>query len=453
MMAQDPSARGVRLTVDTLKTQGYGRVAPPPPSSSEGPTTPTSTTAYSNGPGSPYDSSLGSPMSGVSRQQSLWGGRTPGRRLSVPSGASPFPTPSHHPLYPAPYLSPISSSSHRSDGSSHTNSIYGGSPTSSVYSVARYETTAEADRRRRTWHPSTFSGHPRPATSGLSFFQTPDAPRPAFAPQAVTAASPGQRLPGIETFDQMSLRPVTPSPPARRPSPPLLADGAHHRPPLFSGSSDRSITTVHERKGHASWDMSLHQNLTKLDLANGNGTPPTEAGVWGRQLLTEMDSAAAASSSSASAYRGVEGLASSALWQPLVPGGAAAVTHPELPKQKRLSQSDHYPPPAPAAGQALTSRPGRERRQGWYNGPLGGGMLRQQQQGQQGQIQAAAHGVRTSPEDSSSSDGVPTPSATSTEWHPSIVHANGYIERNLGRGGVGGGGGGGDGGGRGFHVC
>ena len=36
--------------------------------------------------------------------------------------------------------------------------------------------------------------------------------------------------------------------------------------------------------------------------------------------------------------------------------------------------------------------------------------------------------MRTSPEDSSSSEGVPTPGTSAAEIHPAIMHSNGYIE-------------------------
>ena len=108
MMGHDSSARA-RLTLDTMRAQS--QVSAPPGSytyanqSSAGPSTPTSTT-YSNGPGSPYGSSIGSPISGVTRQLGLWGGQTPGRRLSVPSAANPFQSPHGH-LQAPPYLSPL----------------------------------------------------------------------------------------------------------------------------------------------------------------------------------------------------------------------------------------------------------------------------------------------------------------------------------------------------------
>jgi hypothetical protein len=50
----------------------------------------------------------------------------------------------------------------------------------------------------------------------------------------------------------------------------------------------------------------------------------------------------------------------------------------------------------------------KNRRQAWYNGPP----------------QAA----RTSPEDSSSSDGIPTPGMTAVEVNPMIMHSSGFVE-------------------------
>lgn len=134
----------------------------------------------------------------------------------MPSGPIQFQSPQSN-AYPSPYLSPLTPSNVST--SSNFSSTFG-SPTTSTYSWQRRESAAaEAEWRRRTWHPSTYTytNYSRPATSGLSYYQTPDAPRPAFAPQAATAASQPHRLPGIETFDQIPRRQTTP--PARGPSP------------------------------------------------------------------------------------------------------------------------------------------------------------------------------------------------------------------------------------------
>ena len=381
MMASDPTAR-TRLTLDTLRSQqstppthyAYSKDSP-----SGDISTPTSTT-FSNGPSSPgYGSSLGSPISTASRSLGLWGGRTPGRRLSVPSGANPFQSP-HGNTFPPPYLSPLTPS-HGSMNSSNSSLL--GSPTSSTYSYSRHDSAvaAEAEWRRRTWHPTTYSNYSRPATSGLSYYQTPDAPQPAFAPQAAAAASQPKRLPGIETFDQIPRLPVTPP---HRGASPMQVD-TPSRPPIYPGASEPS--GPNDRRGHASWDMSLHRNLTKLDIANG--TPPRDAGLWGQQTIAEIQNAAT---------------------NPSIPLSYPAKQtfrfgHQE--SQKRPAEHANLQPPTP----------NKIKRQGWYNGPLPN-------------AQQAIVAQRTSPEDSSSSDGVPTPSTSSAEYHPSIVHSNGYIETN-----------------------
>lgn len=383
MMAHDSSARA-RLTLDTMRAQGQVSTLPGSYTYanqlSAGPSTPTSTT-YSNGPRSPYDSSVGSPISSVSRQFGLWGDQTPGRRLSVPSGANPFQAPHGH-IQAPPYLSPLMPSNMSTNSS---NSSLFASPTSSTYSFARNENAAaaEAEWRRRTWHPSTYSNYQRPATSGLSYYLTPDAPGPAFAPQAVAAAGQSQRLPGIETFDQMSQVPK--SSPQLGPSP--IPSESPSRPQLFQSSSDRNVPGPHDRRGHLSWDMSLHQNLTKLDIANG--TPPKEPGVWGKQVIAEMQNAASGYSQP----------------QPY-PSSTPSTATSSQESQKRPTGLDHYP---------HATTPIRARRMGWYNGPLA-------------TVQQTSAIQRPSPEDSSSSEGVPTPSASSAEYYPSIVHANGYIE-------------------------
>lgn len=369
-MANDSPARN-RLSLDTLRSQTstppgqYSFLVEP----SDGISTPTSTT-YSNGQNSPgYGSSLGSPVSTVSRSGGFWDGRSHARRLSVPSGPVQFQSPQSN-AYPSPYLSPLASSN--ASTFSNFSSAFG-SPTNANYNLSRRD-AAEAEIRRRTWHPSTYTytNYSRPATSGLSYYQTPDEPRPAFAPQATSATNQSNRLPGIETFDQMHRRPATP--PTQGPSP-MQIDPAI-RPPVYPGPSQQSNSGPNDRRGHASWDMSLHQNLTRLDLASG--TPQTEAGSWSQQ-----NSAEAGPSHS----------------QPEQPVQVTPVVHQGA--QRRPAETSYYPSPTP----------NRAKRQGMYIGHV----TTQQQ--------------RTSPGDSSSSEGVPTtPSFTSAEHHPSIVHSNGYIE-------------------------
>ena len=370
MMASDSSTRN-RLSLDTLRSQAstppgqYSFLVEP----SEGASTPTSTT-YSNGQNSPgYGSSLGSPVSSVSRSGNFWDGRSHSRRLSVPSGPIQFQSPQSN-AYPSPFLSPLVSSS-ASTFSNLGSTV--GSPTSANYNPSRREvvSAAEAEWRRRTWHPSSYT-YSRPATSGLSYYQTPDAPRPAFAPQAAAAASQPHRLPGIETFDQMPRRPASPHASS---SSPMQIDTTI-RPPIYPGPSVQPNSGPNDRRGHASWDMSLHQNLTKLDLASG--TPPNDSVAWPQQAINEQVAVVP---------------------QTQQHPQATPVLHQE--SQKRPSETSHYPNPTP----------NRAKRQGWYIGHIGGGQQ------------------RASPGDSSSSEGVPTtPSYSTAEHDPSIVHSNGYIE-------------------------
>ncbi len=76
-----------------------------------------------------------------------------------------------------------------------------------------------------------------------------------------------------------------------------------------------------------------------------------------------------------------------------------------------------------SAEQPVTPR--KNKRHGWYNGPL---PYTQQAQPQYQHVTTNYGTLRTSPEDSSSSEGVPTPSTSMSECHPAIVHSNGYIE-------------------------
>ena len=273
-LSDRPSPRG-GLTIDTLRASPQNSFTYQHQSPS-GASTPTSY-VYSNTPSSPYGSTLGSPVS-LSRNPGSWNDRAMGRRLSVPSGSNPFQAAPGSVQGP-PYLNPLAPSN-SSQPSSNNSTL--ASPTSSNYSFNRNDPAAEAEWRRRTWHPTTYSSYnsQRPATSGLSYSQTPDAPRPAFAPQALAAAGHTPRLPGIETFDKPPQRPPTPP---RQVNP--LQNESPNRPLLHSSSSDRNVPSSVERRGHSSWDMSLHQNLTRLEIASG--TPPREPAQWIQQTIPE----------------------------------------------------------------------------------------------------------------------------------------------------------------------
>ncbi len=405
IMANDSPARA-RLTLDTFRSppaspgDQYRDYANHTPS---GMSTPTSAT-FSTGPGSPrYSSTMQSPVSNMSRNSGHWDNRTHNRRLSVPSGANPFASP-HGNTYPPPYLSPLASS--QASTFSPTGSMYG-SPTSSVFSYTRRDSNAavDAEWRRRTWHPSTYSSlNARPATSGLSFYQTPDSLQPAFAPPA--AASQPTRLPGIESFDSMNIRPTTP--PRRGPSPMQL--DTPNRPPIFPGPVEQSTPGPDNRRGHAQWDMSLHHNLTKLGIASS--TPPKEpVSQW----------PAPSAEPPSNSYKHISAPQPLEHRQPLSISYRPIEQHPLQGQQPPSSKAQESAPKLPGT-------PRRNKRMGWYNGPLTS--IKQSSTAEQPfTAQQPATAQRPSPEGSSSSEGVPTPSTSSLgDTHPAIVNSHGEIE-------------------------
>lgn len=345
-MANDPAARA-RLSLNTYENPGengqmYYNQSPTtygtPPSA-----------AYSTGPGSPH---FGSPNSTISRSSFYNGARhAPGRRLSVPSAANPFMNPANN-TYPGPYFSPIPSGT--STTFSQSGSVFG-SPTSSVFSHGRRDSEAELDFRRRTWHPGTYANYSqRPATSGLSYHQTPDDQRPAVSQQP---AASQLRLPGIESFDH------APPPTVRQNPSPMMLDA---RP----------------SSSHRQSDAALQQGLTRLDITAANAP--------------------------------VEGQ-----WQPVQPifnqaqpGPGPQYAH----HQHSASMGEHI------------GTPPKSRRKGFYGAPA-----------PVNQLGAPNYGTvqRTSPEDSGSSDGAPTPSSSlGPEYHPVIVNPSGATEQQFAPGGA-----------------
>ncbi|KAJ5266838.1 transcriptional regulator family: C2H2 zinc finger [Penicillium angulare] len=368
MMANDLTGRS-RLGLDPMgeppstppsQIRGF-----PGPAASGSPYTPS--TMYANGAnGSPQ---YASPMSGAAH--GFWEGKTAARRLSVPTSSNPFLA-QHGAPYPPPYVN-------SSAGPQYPNAAgVFASPTNTNHPPSRDESTisaAEAEMRRRTWHPSTYQVFGRPSTSGLSQYHTPDTVQPSFGSNSSNKNAPSDqppRLPGIESFDKVvsQHRPLTP--PTRKASP-MQLDG-HGRPPpvnhAFSSGFNYAQPSVRpappisgpgHRRGHVSWDMSLHTNLTGLDIRDRRSS--RDASQWSQQTIAELQNVSSRPSSS---------------YQPTF--GPTAERSPELNRGHAHSLS-------------TGSRP--------------------------------AH---TSPEDSSSSEGVNTPSTASLEYHPAIVHSSGYIE-------------------------
>ncbi|CAD0107721.1 unnamed protein product [Aureobasidium uvarum] len=366
MLNQDPVARA-RLSLDTFNPAipnngpqfGYYQQSP------GGYSSPTSSN-FSTGEGSPrFQASMQSPSLPIARSSFYNGTRTPSRRLSVPSGVSPYSpqAASYQPVYFAPLPSGPAPQY------SNTNSMVA-SPTASTFSHHRRESDAELEWRRRTWHPGTHANYAsRPATSGLAYNQTPDDVAPALASQP--AASQITRLPGIESFDHA---PPPPAVPARNITSPMQIDSGR-RSSILSGPIELSTSAPGDRRS-IGWEHNLHQGLNKLEIAH----PPVDQS---RILPSQRLPAAPLAE----------------LSQQSVPGYALPQLQP--PADIRPVADDRA-----------------NKRQAWYGGPMG------PPQGSQPIM--IAH--RTSPE-SSSSEGIPTPSTSQgRELHPAIMHANGMVE-------------------------
>lgn len=354
---------------------------------SPGFSTPTSAT-FSTGQNSPRwgASGIQSPMSSHSRTASLYGHRTPGRRLSVPSAGNPFQSPHGNSYGPPSALTPLSSNMGSFSPSSSIMPSPTTSTTGSIWS-RRESMTSSSDEawRRRTWHPDTNTGF----TSRLQVVTTPNyySNGPPPQPQSVlpSNAPPLQpmRLPGIESFDPLPPRPTTP---VRRQPSPMMLDAP-------SRETQAVEQQTNERPSSQHWDMGINRNLNRLDLAQG--TPPSDA----------------ASSWASEANRAVQAQAEQARAQPTVrfeesPYSARAQTN------RAFHQHTTSAPP-------ITPR--ESKRHGWYHGPV--------------TVQNRGPVQRTSPADSSSSEGAApgTPGSSHViEIHPSIVHANGWVENRNG---------------------
>lgn len=381
LMASDPATKP-KLGIEPPNT---------PPSQYRGFTTnspgdmSTPTSAYSMTPGSPgYGSSMGSPVSTSSRAGGFFGNRTPGRRLSVPSGTSPFQQP--YGPYGGQYVTSMAPPGSNNSGTPN----YYASPTVSNFSYApqQYQVSPGEDWRRRTWHPSTYPAstynYARPATSGLSYSQTPDAPQPALVDTTTpvaTAAGQAPRLPGIESFDQVQHRPSTP--PRRGPSPMQIDVGTQ-------------VTNLHvanyaahfggylpeHRQNRVSMDASAHASQR---AANAGGHPPREATSWSQETISELQNVA----------------------------GRLAPNSGSTSLNSSYTGPNHLQHPQQIARDALqieTSHNARSKRNGWYNGPV------------------QPQPMRTSPEGSSSSEGIKTPGTGSVEVNPVIVHSTEHLE-------------------------
>ena len=348
IMANDPTASRSRLAMDAMP---------------ETPSTPPAQIQGISAGGSPYtfttptggSPQYASPISSVS--QGFWDGRTHARRLSVPAIPNPFLQQQHVVT------------------SAYTPSYVNGagvfaSPTSSHPSDVASMNAADAELRRRTWHPSS-----RPISNGgyipAASYQTPAPetlqPAPSIGAAHGSSAEPPPRLPGIESFDKfLTERPLTPSTNTRTQMDVDSSRAQQQLPPQYStaGSgfnyskpSSRPAPPIPgggHRRGQISLDSSLQRNLTGLNLGDKNEPPSS----WGQQTIAEIQNVSSR--------------------------------------------------PSPS----YVHQPG-----GWYSG-----------NGFATPATAPRQASRPSPEDSSGSEGIPTPSTASLEYHPAIVHSSGYVE-------------------------
>lgn len=327
-------------------------------------------------PASPrMPSGLGSPIAMMPRSTIGWGGQNSSRRLSVPSGVNAFHSPHGYASPPGPFMSPPAPSSAASY--SHGGSVYG-SPTRSTFADGRLESidAVEADWRRRTWHPSTRNSlESRPATSGLSYHQRPDDPQPLSA--APSAAQQAVRLPGIDSFDRAHIQPhyVT-----------------QRRAPDDMEMDDVSQPGGTEPSSKRDSFASINQNLTHLDLVRNN---PSDENIHWRQDA---------------GMHPPQGVA-------MAPGqpGLAISTIRAAPAPLVFANNKE----TPTVPMEQPTTPRNKKRQGWYMGPLHAAAPLETEPGPV---------VRTSPEGSSNSDELQTPSTSAADYRPAIMHSNGYIE-------------------------
>ncbi|KAJ4285986.1 Up in starvation [Collariella sp. IMI 366227] len=227
--------------------------------------TPTSAT-FSTGQNSPRWAPVMSPASSHSRSHSMYssGSRTPGRRLSVPSGGNPFQSP-HGPVQRGPFgPSGLNTSNNGAFSPAPPGSLLA-SPTVSSGGWSRRDSVssvAEEAWRRRTWHPDTreYNGASR-LSQVISSSQFP--PDTATL-QLPSAAAQQTRLPGIESFDELARR----TPPRRVPSP-MMIDSVPPNPPM-----------AYQGGQAPQWDPNLDRGLNRLDIS----TPPRDgAGAWANE--------------------------------------------------------------------------------------------------------------------------------------------------------------------------
>ncbi|KAF4832878.1 C2H2 finger domain transcription factor dvrA [Colletotrichum tropicale] len=334
VMATDPRSR---LSLESYRSDGPYGYRPVSPTEYG---TPTSATFSTTGQSSPRWSGIASPTTSHSRSQSMYssGSRTPGRRLSVPSGANPFQSPHGGPVNRVMYGGPVNASNNGAYSPATSSHLASPTTPTSGWSGRRDSTSSNADEawRRRTWHPDTRNFNTN--TSHLSNVLTPGQIQPNPAPPIANVTNQRQtlRLPGIESFDPLPSRQI--SPPRRIPSP-MMVDEAAHPPALLPGSD----AAADGRRNVAQWDMGLHRGLTRLDITNT--TPPRDsAGAWANEV-----------------NQAVQAQAEQVRLNP--PTVRFEVEPPSYSNSSAFTRNHHHTMSMPSIASRETKR------HGWYHGP------------------------------------------------------------------------------------
>ncbi|KAK7746040.1 Up in starvation [Cytospora paraplurivora] len=352
LVMADPQAR---LSIESYRSAGSGHFQYRPASPSEY-STPTSAT-FSTGQSSPrWGSVVGSPATSYSRGHVMYasGSRTPGRRLSVPSGGNPFQSPHGAGGLGRPLFGPGSlNSSHNAALASPNGSLIGSPTMSTASGWSRRESApnaADEAWRRRTWHPdsSNFANPGSRLSQVITSSQLEPTPEPL---PAVSGHGPQQqniRLPGIESFDPVPRRPT--SPPRRIPSP-MMIDSDSPNPPALLPSAN----ICEERRNLPQWEMGLHRGLTRLEI--NSTTPPRDgAGAWANEVHQAMQARTEQQQQQPRPYQ------PTVRFEP-----EPQIVHP--PPQSSIHagppRGHHHTMSAPSIP---ASRGGK--RHGWYNGPV-----------------------------------------------------------------------------------
>ncbi|KAL6887778.1 hypothetical protein HDV57DRAFT_376357 [Trichoderma longibrachiatum] len=271
VMAADPRSR---MSIESYRSSTDSTFSYRPKSPGEY-STPTSATFSTAGSSPRWSASVASPAS-HSRSHSMYvaGSRTPGRRLSVPSGSSPFQFPQIPQGQPAgrspvglPFMNSSNAGAFAPQGANMVASPTAAAPSGFSSRRESIASTGEEAWRRRTWHPDSRNQLNAVLSQSTRLNPPPPIANPAGPPANL-------RLPGIESFDPL---PRSTTPPRRKPSPMAVDPELAPRPPMMEA------IPADERRNLNMYDVSLQRGLGRLDI--GPKTPPRDsAGMWASEV-------------------------------------------------------------------------------------------------------------------------------------------------------------------------